>query len=287
MENNLKDDFQIDFVGIGAMKAATSWIYECLQEHPELHLAPKDQEQIAFFFKEDPSQKELEDYKYFFKNSNEEQLKGDYHVGYLTNPQVISRMKERNPEIKVIVCLRNPIERAFSEYRFLKFAKDADWESFEEAIRKQPSILENGLYYEHLKKYFDQFPRENILVLLFDEIRKDPSSFIQKIYAFLEVNDGFVPPSINTKINLTNFKLTWVGRVIHKGIIAPLLYYTKWAWKLKRSVLLKKLLGWFSKFYSSSKKEKSQEAERYLTEYYQEDISNLENLINKELSHWK
>jgi len=159
-------NFKIDFVGIGAIKAASSWVYECLQEHPEICLAPKDQRGIAYFFKENFSESKLKDYKYFFAGIKKKQLKGDFHAAYLTSPEVIDRLKEHNPDIKIIVCLRNPVQRAYSEYRFLKFSENASWNSFEQALLEKKRIIEHGFYHKYLSNYFKNFPRENILVMI-------------------------------------------------------------------------------------------------------------------------
>jgi len=287
---DIQDNFKINFIGIGAIKAASTWIYECLQEHPELCLAPKDQRRIAFFFKKNLFEKDLKDYKYFFKKDNQRQLKGDFHAGYLTSPEIINRVKEHNPDIKIVVCLRNPIARAFSEYRFLKFSKNAIWSNLEQGIQEDPRIMEHGLYYKYLKKYFKNFSRENILVLIYEDIKENPTRFIQRIYEFLGVDSSFVAPSINTKVNLTSFKSTKLGSFFHKKIIKPLLKNTKWAWKLKRSVVFKKLLCKFSELYSRKSKlteEISPKTYQQLKNVYNQDIANLEKLINRDLSSWK
>lgn len=284
------DNFKINFVGIGAIKAASSWIYECLQEHPEICLAPKDQRRIAFFFNENFSESKLKDYKYFFAGIKKKQLKGDFHAGYLTSPEVIDRLKEHNPDIKIIVCLRNPVQRAYSEYRFLKFSENASWNSFEQALSEKKRIIEHGFYHKYLSNYFKNFPRENILVMIYDDIKDNPTMFIQKIYKFLEVDSSFIAPSIKMRVNLTSFKNTRIGKLIHKSIIKPLLKNTKWAWKFKKSIFLKKLVYRFSELYSKktiAKSEVDAQTCKRLKLLYKRDILNLETLINRDLSFWR
>lgn len=286
----MTNDFKIDFVGIGAVKCGTTWIYECLQEHPQLSLAPKDQAQIALFFKESPSEAEMEEYKSFFWDKGSGILNGDFHIGYLEDKKAVYRIKKHNPDIKIIVCLRNPIERVYSHYRYLKFSRNKDWDNLEQGLKQEPKMLEPGFYYKHLRIFFDNFPRENVLVLIYEEIKRDKKRFIQQIYKFLGVDDTFVPPSINIKVNLTQFKLTKLGKFIHKGIAKPLLKNTKWAWKLKQSIFIKKALCCLSEHYPGkdrpcpSIKEGTRE---YLRDIYREDIQNLEELINKDLSFWQ
>jgi len=285
----LDTDFKIDFVGIGAPKCGTTWIYECLQEHPQLILAPKDQAQIAFFFKNNLEEREIKDYKSYLKRAKKGQLLGDFHVWYLTDERVIERIKKHNANVKILVCLRNPIQRAFSHYHHLKYSQNKDWKSFEQAIKQYYNIINPGFYYKHLKPYFDNFHKHNILVLIYEDIKKDKLKFVQKIYRFLGVDGSFVPPSLDLKINLTQFKLTKFGRFIHKRIATPLLKNTKWAWRLKQSPLIKRLLCEVSENYGKDIKKEVLETETYekLKQIYASDIKKLEELINRDLGFWK
>jgi len=267
----MKNDFKIDFVGIGGIKCATTWIYECLQEHPGLCLAPKDQQKFALFF----GKVDKKYYSFFKKNC----LKGDFHVSYLESEEAMNRMKEHDP--KIIVCLRDPVKRAFSHYNYVKFSRDKEWESFEQALLEEPSILEPGFYFKHLKKYLDNF--DDTLILIYEDIEKDPKGFIRLIYKFLEVDDNFIPPSLDLKVNLTSFKLTRLGRFIHKRIAAPLLKNFKWAWKLKQSVFIKKLLCKISEEHGEAKEELRSETHDRLKEVYASDIRSLEQLVGRSL----
>ncbi|MFW6173882.1 MAG: sulfotransferase domain-containing protein, partial [Elusimicrobiota bacterium] len=107
---------KINFVCIGASKCATTWLYECLKKHPEIYIAsPKDSEETAFF-RADNFSKKINGYNLFFKEEHEKKLKGNFNVGYLQCEKVAERIASYNPEMKIIVSLRNPIERAYSHY---------------------------------------------------------------------------------------------------------------------------------------------------------------------------
>jgi len=282
---NSKDNFKIDFAGIGAMKCATTWIYECLKEHPEIEMPPKDQRDKALFFKENPTKEEIEEYKNWFDKDNT--LKGDFHVHYLESEEACKRMKEYNKSMKIIVCLRDPVERAWSHYNYYKFRVGSSDLTFKQAVRENPEILKLGLYYKHLKKYYELFNGENILVLNFDDIKKDKLKFIQEIYNFLEVNKSFKPPSLNIKLNLTAFKQTFLGKILHQKIIAFFLRHTRWAWNLKDSIMIKKILGKFSGIWSKGgDNAMSQSTKKYLRDYYKEDLKKLESLIGDNIKKW-
>lgn len=283
MENN---NFKIDFVGIGAPRCATTWIYECLKEHKEIELLPKDQDDIAYFFKENP---EMKDYiTYFEKDAT---CKGDYHVYYLTSEaEIIRRIKNHNKDIKIIVSLRDPVERAFSQYEHTKFAKDKDWPSFKEAREEVPEkIIGPGFYYKHLKKYFENFPKGNILVLLFGkDIQDNPVKTVNKIHQFINIELGFTPQLAKVKINPSGFKRNPLGRIIHKKI-TPRLGKIPLGKKIKESSVLKKVYYGLTGNLSSEDKRRAVEQKKqseYLKKLYHKDTQKLEKLIDRDLSHW-
>ena len=107
--------------------------------------------------------------------------------------------------------MRNPADRAYSHYLNLKTksnVNDTEFSiAFEDKIKETHRIIEEGYYYDLLKRYYDNFPRENILVLLFDDIEKNGTEFLKKIYSFLGVDPGVAPPIANQKINASATKL--------------------------------------------------------------------------------
>lgn len=188
----------IDFIGIGAAKSATSWIYQCLKEHPQACVSST--KETYFFSREKEYQKGTDYYLSYFKCSPEK-VKGEFSADYLSTPQTPLRIKKHFPDAKIIVCLRNPIDRTYSHYYFDKVRGKRE-EPFEEALRLYPYYIDYSRYYTHLKKYLELFP--NVLILIYEDIEKDPLQFIQKVYRFLEIDPSFVPSSLNQKINLTS-----------------------------------------------------------------------------------
>ena len=283
--NSHKNDVKIDFVGIGAPKCATTWIYECLQEHPQIYLAPKDQSRTSFFMMDD-FQERISAYKSFL---DKDKIKGVFTVFYWTRKDVPSRIRKHNPNIKLIVSLRNPVERAYSQYLHASSLGKKKEKNFEQAMKKDPEgILEPGFYYKHLIKYFEKFPSKNILILLYDDIKKDPIGTIQRIYKFLSVDPSFVPESAYQKVAVTKFKLTKLGKLIH-GEITPLLRKTKWGQRIHQSPWIRKYFYRFAEFYTKGRQipPMKKETREYLKRLYREDIENLEKLIGRDLSFWK
>lgn len=289
----------IDFVGIGAPRCATTWIYQCLKEHPQICMSvPKE---TNYFL----SSKKTKDYKSYFKDCKISQLKGEFSTHYIFYPdKVIPRMKTQNQNVKLIVCLRNPIERAYSHYLFNKsFGGICSFFSFRQALNKEKILIKGGLYYSLLKKFYASFPRENILVLIYEDIQKDPLKFIQNIFKFLKVDDSFVPPSLNKKLNprtdsrlyfpilsQTISKFVYYSTKKQSGILFHLYKFLKGArvsklTKVIRKINLRKRPEEFREYPSADTIDR--ETRKFLQKIFSRDIKNLEKLINRDLDFWK
>ncbi len=203
------NNFKIDFIGIGAKKAATTWIFECLKEHPEICASNK--KETCFFSR--GYHKGINFYKQYFKHCGNNKIIGEYSNEYLSDEKSATRIKKHFPNVKIIVCLRNPVDRFISHYLFNKSRKENIRNKTNYLAKKmkdewqnEKKLLNEGLYYKHLKKYFDLFPAKNIKILLYEDIKKNPQKFIQSLFEFLEVKKNFIPKNLKIKINATTNK---------------------------------------------------------------------------------
>lgn len=277
-----KKGITIDFIGIGASKAGSTYIWKCLEEHPQI-CGPKGYKEIAFFSA--AYKKGMTWYESLFKTCNTGKIKGEFTPGYLACSKCSQRIKDNFPEVKIIAILRNPVDRAFSQYRA---DKKADLQcarlSFEEALKTKNKFTNQGLYFQHLKRYFDIFPRDNIKILIFEEVKKEPLKYIQEVYDFLGVDGAYEPKTIDKKVNKSReFRF--------QGLHIMLCNMFK---KLKINRLFVKLrLTWLTKAFKKLNTKKTEtpkikpETRQYLYNKFKDDINNLENLINKDLSIWK
>lgn len=282
---------KVDFIQIGAGKAATTWIYKCLAEHPQICLGqPKE---MNFFCQEN-----LDFKSYFkqFKHCHPDQIKGESSMYLRQAEKTAPKIKQYFPQVKLIVSLRNPIEKIYSHYLSRK-SKGCQEGSFEDFIKKEDFIA-RGFYYSQLRTFLKFFPKENILILVYEDIEKDPRHFIQKIYKFLGVDSNFVPPSLQKKINPTskkklflpfftksnfektkNFLKNYGGEKLIKFLkpLGPLLNF----------FLRKNVRKIFQEGESLIKPPMKTETRKYLQKQYQKEIRNLEKLIDRNLSFWK
>lgn len=192
-----------NFLIIGAPRAGTTWIAKNIGEHPDIYM-PKDKEMHFFDRHYD---KGIEHYETFFPDTTTCTAVGEATPEYLYMPDMPARIKQHLPDVKLIASLRNPTDRVYSRFWHAKarFAENKDV-SFEEKIAAKPVFLEEGFYYDHLMRYLELYPRENLLVLLFEEIKTDPLGFLKKVYEFLEVDTDFKPPVADQKVNSAAIK---------------------------------------------------------------------------------
>ena len=190
-----------NFLIIGAPRTGTTWLYECLKEHPQVFMP--EQKELDFFSKE--FGKGLSFYENYFINSEDCNAIGEASPSYLGHEQSPARIAKYIPKAKLIVILRDPIDRAFSHYTiFKRFHKE---KNFEEAIKNRPGLLTNGLYHKLLMEYLKYFDEKSVLVLLYEDINKNELAFLEKIYLFLNIEKSFVPTKIKQPTNLTIFPL--------------------------------------------------------------------------------
>lgn len=277
----------VDFIGLGAQKAGTSWIYACLYEHPEICMPYKE---INFFSRERNWKKGLNWYRGRFKTCPKNKFKGEYSTSYLDSATAAKRIYNNFPDAKLIACLRNPIDRAFSNYiNGIKRGRVPKNWSFEDALRKdkKENYLEQGFYYKNLQYYLKCFDRDKILIIIYEDIKKDPLKFIQKIYKFLNVEESFVPSLLESRINIARTpKFVFVDRIIHhtaKFLREKKLHKLVW-WVKKKNIptLLRK---------ANTKKEKKRtinpETRKRLKQTFKEDIEKLSKMLNRNLtSEW-
>lgn len=287
-----------DFLGIGVMRAGTSWIDRCLKEHPRICIPPR--KELHFFDRPHEYDRGIDHYLRYFAECPPENIKGEYTPAYVYYPEAAERIRRHFPEVKLICCVRNPMDRAYSHYAYAlrRKARLSCFKSFREALEKDGDLLSTGFYSRQLQKYYGLFPRERIRVAVYEDIARNPVAFIQGLYAFLGLEAGFIPPSVNQIVN----KVYDPRESMHPEWLNTLLYRARLVVKpgsaLERAVagtwvekFLRKLLRWNRSARDAQKQDVVIPAEReedrtFMREVYRSDIQELEKLLGRDLSFW-
>lgn len=267
--------FRLDFMCVGAAKAGTTWLCHNLRQHPRIFIcADKELHYFNQYLPENPQkinpnyQKSLTWYHQFFEAATPNQLTADFSTSYLKYPNCAKDLFTYNPSLKIIMILREPIERVLSHYYFLIQRNIIPKQDLTQAIKTHPHILENSLYAKQLKNYQTFFPKEQIKILWYKEIKQTPQTLINEVTNFLEI-EQFTPKDLKKKINVTQYTpQNSLSKIIQKAKKIAGLNTEEKQNRNRKEILTNPL-------------------KTELKAYFQEDICTLEKMLNKDLSLWK
>ncbi|MEM7163015.1 MAG: sulfotransferase domain-containing protein [Bacteroidota bacterium] len=291
-----------DFIIPGAAKSGTTTLYRILQQHPEVFVPSYHKETyfFSFFNRELTYEKEFQshlivnpiEYCDLFKGQSNK-LMGEASIGYLYDfEDCIQNMQkfygEKTKEVKIIIILRNPIDRAFSHYNFL-IRNGFETLPFKEAIQKDISekrkkirpgfdYLDYGKYYKQVKAFIDYF--DHVKVFLFEDL-KDFDRLSSEMFQFLEVDEIKIAQPI--KANPSG--------VPRSKFLVKLLRKNKFLAFVYRNFPLKmqdRLLNFRDRLLAKMLKrnQMDEEMRKHLSTYFEQDIRQLQKLIKRDLSHW-
>ena len=259
-----------NFLVIGAAKAGTTSVYEYLKQHPQIWMSPLketnffalegetlnfrgpgDQDYINRF-----SITKIEDYINLFQGVSNQIAIGEASPLYLYSPKAPERIRHYTPDTKIIIILRNPVDRAYSSFLHLIRDGREQIRNFAQALQEEEERIRSnwehiwhykqlGFYYVQLNRYFNTFYKQQIRVYLFEDLMTNPIFRLEDIFKFIGVNEEVIP-DISVKHNVS---------VISKD-------------KAPTELLLRL------------------QVRRRLVEVYREDISKLQHLLQRDLSGW-
>lgn len=201
-----------NFIVIGGTKSGTTALYWYLVDHPEIYMGPRHH--IGYFaygldeqgnlLYGDPELhqwpvKTLPEYEEMYDAAGDAKAIGDVSPIYLETPHAAERIHELLPEARIICSLRNPVDRAYSDYlmylrkRGLRVEPGRDLVSSADWAQPDSHWMVLGRYHEQLSRYFSLFPRERVQVLLADDLKNQTELTLRAIYGFLGVDSTFRP----------------------------------------------------------------------------------------------
>lgn len=287
----------IDFIGVGAAKSGTTWLHNMLAQHPKVCLpGPKELHYFNRKFTENP---QLDNYNYdkpvdwylsFFKGARAGQKLGEICPSYLWDEAAATRLHQFNPQLKLFVILRQPVERLYSYYLFLVQRGSLVGVDFPRALQKRPDLLTRGNYYTHLSRFLALFPSERFLVLLYDDLMSDNRKFLLQVERYIGI-DEFIPGDIDKRDNITGApRYKWLNHLLFQARLFLRNNRLNWALDLLRKIGLAYTLEQWRTRSALPYEEKplmDEELRIELMAYYRLEIDKLEELIQRDLSVWK
>ncbi len=270
-----------NFLFIGPSKSASTWIFEVLRSHPQIFVPPcKD---IYFFDRF--YDKGLNWYSSHFPSFSEKPVVGEISHDYLFSETACVRIKKDLPGVKLITCLRNPVDRLFSEYLFRRKHGLVSGDIFE-SLKSYPDILDQSFYFRPIKNYVTQFGMEHLLILDFEEIKKDPDNVSEIIYRFLGVDPTFRAPIAKEVVLPASFARNRTLAFMSKKMAETLrnMGFSNLVGHLKRSHFINRLL--YKEYIEENYPRLSPEDRMKIYHIFKDDIVFLENFLNVRFDSW-
>lgn len=178
---------KVRVIGIGAQKCASSWIHAVAGSHPDIGISdPKELDFFSYYF-----DRGYRWYESHFDSDKNARILFENSPSYFYDPRTPERANSYNPGMKIVLLLRDPLKRAFSNHLHEIIKGHIGSVSFEEGLANNPTYVEQGLYAKHLGRWRDVFPTSQITVLFAEEISIDPGAAARELFRFLDVDESF------------------------------------------------------------------------------------------------
>jgi Sulfotransferase family len=309
-----------NFFIVGAPKAGTTSLYHYLDQHPDIYMSPI--KEPCFFSSETRPEnfeaslrpravrleedilrylhgpmdtkrfggivREWQHYLLLFANAAAQRAVGEASVNYLWSKTAPGAIAARIPRARILVVLRSPAERAFSQYlhcvtggvvteSFRDFVRSSLRYQGEELGIHKP-FLEMGFYAEQVLRYLDHFPREQLGIWLYEETKQRPREFLRDVLQFLDVDSSFVPDVTN------RYNEPLVARMVKS---TQMLRRTG-VWGVVKRLTPKRIRfamrGAIFRPPGSVRMEPQDKA--MMLDFYRTDIHRLEEILGRNLSAW-
>jgi hypothetical protein len=280
-----------NFLICGAPKAGTTALYEILKQHPDVYMS--EVKETDFF--QHSYDKGMAWYESLFLNYAGQKAIGEASPGNMIHPLAAERIAHHIPDAKLIFMLRNPIERAYSQYWYgIMLGIDSPQVSFSELIRDKNDpwgqrVIELGMYAEQIKRYQQYFSADQLLILLYEDFRVDSQKALQKICAFLGINANFEAQILEK--NVTRYpKNVFVYKQIY-GVWKPLegiLRKTIGSFWLDRTKSIRSYLrGYLYQKDRGGLPAMSIQDRNLLASIYQDSNTEMSLMLRQDLSFWQ
>lgn len=294
-------NMQIDAIIIGAQKAGTTSLNRYLSQHPNIY---------THFTQEFGMFGNIETYhqgfKHFYDNSVSDSVKNNLlkntfvakRVGVMYKPELLIKLKEHNPDVKIIILLRNPIDRAFSAFWYCRNNGMEPYDKFEDAIyinnasrfknssfEKDCDYLERSNYLNHLKNIFKTFPPENIKLFLFEQMVTDLNKYLNEVCTFLNLPEYQFDISIKYNEGKEP-RFAFLAQLVSPRKNTLLKNFIPLKQRIKLRKVLKRINAKRAKIHV--KKNMDTATRNYLKQHFSKSVNELQSFTNLPLKkYWK
>jgi len=281
-----------NFFIVGAAKAGTTSLYEYLSKVPEIYMSPIKEPTYFSANMEDPPQipvREKQEYLDLFHNVVDEKILGEATAVYINEPEASKLIHKVSPNARILISLRDPVERANSHYFNLKRSRIIKSESFHQVLEKfmnnkkvRPRInriFSEGQYYEKIKRYLDIFGKDQVKIIFFEDLVNNTLTTMNEIVKYLGLNFVFE----NSDFEIHNPYLKSKNEFI-TNILRDHEQFKKILQKIIPSSTREKINK--AMIVYEEKPKMDEKDRKTLIKFYTEDVKKVKKLLGKDLP-WK
>lgn len=276
------------FIGIGPGRTGTSMIYQVLREHPDVCMAHNTKETSYFDLEYHRGQGW---YNKFFEKCASENAVGEITTNYFYNSIVAERIATQLPDVRLFSILRHPYQRLRSVYLYRQRSGELPQNlTLEEALSFDETLITHNQYASCLANYDIFFEPERLAVWLYDDLERDPDTFINNFLSFIGVSTDFKSDMPSRRVNSSATVANPLLRVltIHTArSLRRLGFYGVLDW-LKRNTLVRKMvLSNNNSHIANDRLTLSSAALSRLHDTWDDEITMIEHRLHRDLSHWR
>ena len=275
------------FVGIGAHKCASTWVYRVLQDHPEVFVSqPKEVEYFSRY--RDRPARWYEDH---FAAGAGAHARGEISTTYFNWPDTPRVIHRYDPDLRLVLSLRDPVNRAYSHHLFALQQGELDMSRlrFEDGLAAGQDYLRKSRYAGRLREWLSVFPREQLLVLFLEEIAAQPERNAARLYRHLGVDPDFTSANLTERANQSYLpRSRTIKSLINAGRgLAQKLGFEDSLWKIRHTGPVSRLLDLNKRNVRDRVPPMREETVADLTERFREDILETAELLELDALPWE
>lgn len=308
------------FIVLGAVKAGTTSLYNYLGQHPEIqmsawnwpryfhvaagtpnfadlsdrygdtHRAESEGRYEMMFPARIP--RSMEQYEALWPDTDATLVQGEVSPTYLHDPGVCAQIAARKPKTKLLIVLRNPVDRAYSHFVMDRRKGWEQIDNFGEALNKEPVHADNffwgrrhyirhGLYASIVEKYMESFSRDQIKIMFYEDLVRDPSAYLAEILDFIGVDPGFTIDTSTQHNKGVVKRNTPLSRILYADFPGRQFIKRRLAGPAQASISKK-----IAKSTHATPGPMQPHVRQELAQIFAEDVHHLQSMVDRDLSSW-
>jgi hypothetical protein len=271
-----------DVIGIGPPRTGSTWLYNALRDSVDMPYGAKDTHFLDYF-----DQKEIGWYADHFRYATGKRKIMEICPGAFFKPRARELIRTHIPHCKIVATMRDPVDRIYSVYKLLRRYGWVRSGTFDEILNTWPNLGAGNRYAEHLKAWFESFGRENVLVTIYDELRADQQTYVNRVCDFISIDRVALTPHSDLGSDVNAFARAPKNRRLARRATAVINWLNGHQAYSVLNALERAGVWEFCQGRGEIYPRLTPDQERRLRERFLPEVEALEKLLMIDLSSWK